>query len=98
MMKGPQNPFGRPRPMANPPKKLTKPSDLLYDPSIWIIFAVNLLPVYAVAVWHWSLFSLILVYWCETVILALLEAVKIAVYYPSQIGQFVPQVIFFYGV
>src|SRR5581483_9812452 len=80
------NPFGEP--MANAPKQFTKPSDLLKDPSIWIILVANLFPIYAIWVWYWDLFTLILLYWCEALVLVLIQGLKMCVYYPSQIRKY----------
>lgn len=52
-------------------------------PSAVLLVAANLLPIYGVLAWHWSLFPILLLFWMETLVVGAMSALRILFAYPG---------------
>ena len=48
-------------------------------PTVWAIGAANLVSLFGVTVLHWDIFSIIILFWSETIIIHLFTIIKMAV-------------------
>lgn len=51
--------------------------------STWVLVAANLLPLYAVFVWHWDVFPLLALFWFENVVVGVLNAARMLLADPA---------------
>lgn len=50
------------------------------EPSVWVLVAVNLLPLVGVFFFDWDLFSLMVLYWMETAMIGFYQLLKILIH------------------
>jgi hypothetical protein len=73
-------------------------------PSILALIAANLFPLLGVFLFHWEVFPLLLLFWCENVIIGFFNAVKMLIAGPGEATQWatkfflVPFFCFHYGM
>jgi hypothetical protein len=60
-------------------------------PAQILLFAVNLLPLVGVAFWGWDAFELLVLYWCETAVIAFWTIVQV-VFMPARLDAFLSPV------
>lgn len=47
-------------------------------PSAWVLIAANAVPLAGVLAFHWTVFSIVLLYWCENVVVGAFNVLRIA--------------------
>jgi hypothetical protein len=73
-------------------------------PSALVLIGANLMPLLGVLVLHWSVFSVMLLYWCENVIVGVFNVLRMLVAEPQNVGAnifkvfLIPFFIFHYGM
>jgi hypothetical protein len=66
-------------------------------PSVIVLIAANLLPLYGVVYWGWDLFALMLLYWMETAIIGFFAIIQMAIAAPLMSIVLVPFFMFHFG-
>lgn len=61
---------------------------MIRNTSIALLIAANLLPVFGVLFWDWSVFSIIFLFWCENVVIGLLGIARTAMSASIFLGAF----------
>lgn len=69
--------------MSGPP--ILKPA-APWPPSAYVLIAVNAVPVVGVLFFHWTVFSVILLYWCENVIVGVFNVLRMLTAEPGDVG------------
>ena len=77
--------------------RLPDPS-LFSEPSVWVLIAVNLLPLVGVLFFDWDLFSLMVLYWMETAMIGFFQLIKILVTSPILAIFLIPFFTFHFGM
>jgi Family of unknown function (DUF6498) len=73
-------------------------------PSALVLVAANLVPLVSVVAFHWTVFSVLLMYWCENVVVGALNVLRMAAADPqdpaANVGKLflIPFFIFHYGM
>ena len=57
-----------------------------WPPSAYVLIAVNAVPVVGVLLFHWTVFSVILLYWCENVIVGVFNVLRMLTAEPGDVG------------
>ena len=71
---------------------------LFAEPSVWVLLAVNLIPLAGVFFWDWDLFTLMVLYWMETAMIGFFQLIKILVYQPVLAVFLIPFFTFHFGM
>ena len=80
----------------------TRDRDL--PPSALVLAAANLVPLVGVAAFHWTVFSILLLYWCENVVVGAFNVLRMLVASPKDIAAdatkvfLIPFFMFHYGM
>jgi hypothetical protein len=70
------------------PTNITIPHSLpwiRFTLSALLLIAANLVPLYGVLVWNWSLFQVLVLFWFETVIVGAMSALRMLFAYPTSL-------------
>jgi hypothetical protein len=62
------------------------PARRLVPPSALVLIGANAVPLLGVIFLHWTVFSILLLYWCENVVVGALNILRMAVAEPRDIG------------
>lgn len=54
-----------------------------FAPSALLLIAANLLPIYGVLAWNWSVFPVLLLFWLEAIIVGAMSVLKMLFAYPA---------------
>ncbi len=52
----------------------------------WVLLTANAVPLLGVVLFHWSVFAIVLLYWCENVIVGAVNVLKILLAEPQSLG------------
>lgn len=63
------------------------------SPSALALLAANLLPLYGVLAWDWPVFPLLLLFWFENVMLGLLNALRMLLADPENLGSWLSKLL-----
>jgi len=63
-----------------------------WPPSAVILLLVNAVPLVGVLLWHWSVFAVVLLYWCENVIVGAFNVLRMLCAQPGSVGGWVSKV------
>ena len=55
-------------------------------PSAWVLITANAVPLLGVLLFHWSVFAIVLLYWCENVVVGAVNVLKILFAEPQSLG------------
>ena len=66
-------------------------------PSVAVLIAANLLPLYGAVYWGWDLYTLMLLYWMETAVIGIFAIIQIAIAAPLMSVVLVPFFMFHFG-
>jgi hypothetical protein len=55
-------------------------------PSALVLIAANAVPLVGVLAFHWTVFSILLLYWCENVVVGVFNVLKILLAQPQSLG------------
>ena len=55
---------------------MASPNKLQLSTTAWVLIVANLLPVFGVFYWDWSVFNLLLVFWAENLIIGAFQILK----------------------
>ena len=64
----------------------TSPADRDVPPSALVLIGANLVPLVGVIAFHWTIFSIFLLYWCENVVVGAFNVLKMALADPRNAG------------
>jgi hypothetical protein len=73
-------------------------------PSALVLVAANLVPLVGVMAFHWTVFSILLLYWCENVVVGVFNVLRMLVAAPQSLAAnagkafLVPFFVFHYGM
>ncbi|HTT69046.1 MAG TPA: DUF6498-containing protein [Gemmatimonadales bacterium] len=73
-------------------------------PSALVLIAANLVPLVGVVALHWTVFSILLLYWCENVVVGVFNVLRMLVASPKDVAAdaakvfFIPFFMFHYGM
>jgi uncharacterized protein DUF6498 len=73
----------------DPSLAVPSPQRRRWPPSAVLLLLVNAVPLAGVLLWHWSVFAVVLLYWCENVIVGAFNVLRMLCAQPGSIGGWV---------